>query len=167
MSIFPETSKVLRDQGIISVKVLESLEKNILDSGKSVGEIVELLNNELENSKKPIKVDPDSVLHVSEESAEEFKKILVSKNKKGWSFRLLVHSPSPNVYSYGMEIEKKPAKEDIVVKKHDLKFFVSKKHLKEIQGTKIDFDKKENGFKFSKGKNGEKWSRKKLKLVEK
>ena len=57
------------------------------------------------------------------------------------------------MYSYAMEIEKKPAKDDIIVKKHGLKFFVSKKHLKDIQGTKIDFDKKEQGFKFSKVKN--------------
>ena len=64
-----------------------------------------------------------------------------------------MHSPSPNKYSYGMEIEKNPAKDDIVVKKHGLKFFVAKRHAKEIEGTKIEFDKKESGFKFSKEKN--------------
>ena len=153
MSVFPASTSVLRAHGIDSLKVLESLEKNILDAGKTVEEVIELLNREFEESKKPIKVDPEKVLDVSEEAAEEFNKLLENKKKKGWAFRVLVHSPSPNMYSYAMEIEKKPAKDDIIVKKHGLKFFVSKKHLKDIQGTKIDFDKKEQGFKFSKVKN--------------
>src|SRR3989344_5672873 len=150
MSVFRGSTTVLRANGIGSLKVLESLEKNILDSGKDVNKIVELLNNEFEESKKPIKVDSEKVLDVSEEAAEEFKKLLENKKKRGWAFRVLVHSPSPNKYSYGMEIEKNPAKDDIIVKKHGLKFFIARKHAKEIEGTKIEFDKKEEGFKFSK-----------------
>ena len=153
MSVFPGSITILKKNGITSLKVLESLEKNILDSGKDVDEILNILEKEFEESQKPIHIDTEKLLYVSEEAAEEFKKLLKNKNKKGWAFRVLVHSPSPNKYSYGMEIEKNPAKDDIVVKKHGLKFFVAKRHAKEIEGTKIEFDKKESGFKFSKEKN--------------
>src|SRR3989344_8431846 len=151
MSVFPKVSTVLTQNNIKSLKVLESLGKNIQESGKDVDHILEQINKQFEESQKPVEVDTEKVLDVTKEAAEEFKKLLEKKNKKGWAVRLLVHSPSPNKYSYGMEIEKNPAKDDVVVKKHGLKFFVAKRHAKEIEGTKIGFDKKESGFKFSKG----------------
>ncbi len=148
MSTFPGSITVLKKNGINTLKVLESLEKNILDSGKSVDDILEILEKGFEESKKPVEIDTEKLIDLSEEAAEEFKKLLANKNKKGWAFRVLVHSPSPNKYAYGMEIEKNSTKDDIVVKKHGLKFFVAKKHAKEIEGTKIEYDRREEGFKF-------------------
>ena len=151
MSIFPKASTILTQNNIKSLKVFESLEKNILAAGKDVEEIVDKINKEFEESKKPVKIDADKLVDISEEAAEELKKLMVGKNKKGWSVRLLIHSPSPNKYSYAMDFEKNPAKDDVVVKKHGLRIFVSKSHAQSIEkGLRIEFYKKEHGFKFVK-----------------
>ena len=150
MSVFPKVSTILNQNNIKSLKALESLEKNIQESGKDVEKIMEIINTEFENSKKPVEIDKDLILDASKEAVEEFKKLLENKNKKGWAVRLIVHSPSPNQYSYAMDFEKKPAKDDIVIEKHGLKFFVSKTHLDTIKNVKIDYDKEQGGFIFSK-----------------
>ncbi len=153
MSIFPKISTILTQNQIKSLKVFENLEKNILDAGKNPDEILEQINKEFRESKKPVKMDMENILDVTEEAVEELKKLMENKGKKGWSVRVLVHSPSPNKHSYAMDFEKRPAKDDVIIKKHGLKFFVSKKHLDNIKNIKLDFEKKENGFKFN--KNGQ------------
>ena len=50
MSVFPGSITILKKNGITSLKVLESLEKNILDSGKDVDEILNILEKEFEES---------------------------------------------------------------------------------------------------------------------
>jgi len=150
MSVFPKVSTVLTQNNIKSLKVLESLGKNIQESGKDVDHILEQINKQFEESQKPVEVDTEKVLDVTKEAAEEFKKLLEKKNKKGWAVRLLVHSPSPNKYSYAMDFEKRQGKDDLVIEKHGLRFFVSKNNLDTINNVKIEFDSKQNGFRFTK-----------------
>ena len=149
MSLFPKTSTILTQNNIKSLKVLENLETNIQNSGKNVEYIIGIINKEFEESQKPVKIDVEKVLDVTEEAVKEFKKLLEKKNKSDWSVRLLVHSPSPNKYAYAMDFEKNPGKDDIVIKKHGLKFFVSKAHLDTIKNVKIGFNKGKSGFEFS------------------
>ncbi len=153
MSVFPRISTILTQNKIKSLKVLESLEKNIQLSGKNVDEILDIINKEFEESQKPVKIDIEKILDVTEQAVHEFKKLLEKKNKKSWCVRLLVHSPSPNKYAYSMDFEKNPARDDIVIEKHGMKFFVAKKHLDTIKNVKIGFDGIKKGFVFSKIEN--------------
>ena len=152
MSIFPKTAAILSKNQIKSLKVFETLEKNILAAGKDPDIIVNEINNEFEESKKPLKIELDKILDITEEASAEMEKLMEKKSKKGWSIRVMTHSPSPNKYAYAIDFEKRPAKDDIVLEKHGLKFFVGKKHIDRIKGLRIEFDKKENGFRFDKSR---------------
>jgi len=150
MAIFPKVNTILSKNQIKSLKVFESLEKNILAAGKDPDKILEEINTEFEESKKPVEVDLDKILEVTEEAAKELRGLMDKGGKKGWALRVLVHSPSPNKYSYAMDFEKRPAKDDIVMKKHDLKIFISKNHLDTIKNIVLEFDRKDGGFRFEK-----------------
>ena len=90
-------------------------------------------------------------MDISEEASEELKKLMEKKGKRGWAVRLLVHSPSPNKYSYAMDFEKKPAKDDVVLERHGLKIFISKNHVASIEkDLVIKYDCREGGFRFVK-----------------
>jgi len=150
MAIFPQVSTTLTRNKIKSLKVFESLEKNILAAGKDPDKILEEINREFEESKKPVKIDIENILDVTEEAAKELKELMEKSGKRGWALRVLVHSPSPNKYSYAMDFEKRPAKDDIVMKNHDLKIFISKNHLDTIKNLVLKFDRKDSGFRFEK-----------------
>src|SRR3989338_7362042 len=105
MAIFPSVNTILSKNQIKSLKVFESLEKNILDAGKDLESIIQEINSEFEESKKPITIDTEKIIDVTEEASQELKKLMETKGKKGWSVRILTHSPSPNKYAYAMDFD--------------------------------------------------------------
>ncbi len=149
MRMFPSATKIIKDTGIGSMSVLDTLEKGA-PQGK-LGELLDKLNKGYEEFKKPTPADPDTVLIVTEAAAKELKDMMKRKGKEGYGVRFGAHSPSPNQYAYNIDFEKKPKKsEDLVIEKFGLKFFVSKKDLPRVRGSQIDYSEDEDGFKIDK-----------------
>ena len=57
MAVFPKVSTILTQNKIKSLKVLESLGKNIEEAGKNVDEIIGIINREFEESQKPVEIN--------------------------------------------------------------------------------------------------------------
>ena len=149
LAIFPSLSNVLIENGITKVKVFQTLEEIIKNNGKDVEEIIGKINKALEDSKKPVNIQAEDFLDVSQEAVKAFKDLIQRKGLKGHSIKVIVHSPSPNTYAYALDFEKKPGKDDLVLEKHGLKFFFSKNSVSMLK-VRIEYDQKEQGFRFEK-----------------
>lgn len=147
MGVFPGVSKIFKEEGITNVKPFDTLEEIVRENGGDINHIITRINYALEESKKPININPEEVLDVTPKAVEAFKKLLKDKGLKGYQIRVIVHSPSPNIYSYALDFEKNPKKNDLILERYGLKFFFSKTHANML-GVRIEFDQKENGFKF-------------------
>lgn len=88
------------------------------------------------------------IIVVSESAKEELKRVMQQKNKSGFGVRVGIVSSSCSTYTYNIDFERTPAASDIVIEKNGLKFFVSRKSLRLLRGSRIDFVPEKNGFVF-------------------
>lgn len=152
MRLFPSATKIIKDSGIDSMSVLDTLEKGTPPN--RLRELLDKLNNGYEEFKKPKPIDTEKALIITESAAKELKHMMEIKGKKGYGLRFGAHSPSPNQYAYNLEFEKKPdKKKDIVIEKEGFKIFVSKSDFPLLGGSVIDYNEEGGGFKITKKPN--------------
>jgi iron-sulfur cluster assembly accessory protein len=91
----------------------------------------------------------ETVLTITKEAAEKIKVLAKEEKKEGYGLKLIAFSGGCSGVQYGMDFEKKPAKEDIEISQHGLKIFLPKECIEVIKGSKIDFveTKEATGFK--------------------
>ena len=153
LEIAPEASRILVNNGLapghINKNILETLEKATTGFGmpQSVLEnIIKDLEKIDKGQEKKAYAKPESILTVTPSAANEFKKVMAGKGKAGHAIRFGIVSSGCANYTYNIDFEKKPANEDLVLNIDGLKFFVAKKSLRLIEGSKIDYIEKDGGM---------------------
>ncbi len=142
----PGANKIIREYGIKfvgkNVTPLESLERaahvNDLNDEK-INEMVKKINGlSTQNLKQ------DHMISISDDAALELKKLLASKKSKGIKFRLV--SSSCELYTYDMDFVSKATSNEIELIENGIKFFIEKKTIDMIKGTRIEYNTDRNGF---------------------
>lgn len=158
---FPVAAEVMSSYGLQCIgchaNPNESLEAGALGHGMSKEEMENMLEelNELaaKGKEEPKKagIGKDMAIKLTQKAAEKLKYLMSQQGKNGYGLRVKVVPGGCAGYSYAMDIDKKPLKEDKVFNFFDVKVFVDEKSLQRLAGTEIDYVEtlQESGFKFN------------------
>jgi len=96
-------------------------------------------------SGKEKKEDP---ITITEEAAENIRKIAKENNFKDRALRIVVFPGGCSGMQYGLDFAKEKEDNEIEFEQQGIKIYIDKNNLDFIQGLRIDFLKDKNGFKF-------------------
>ena len=85
---------------------------------------------------------------ITKKAAQKIIEMAKEEKKENHGLKLFVFPGGCSGLQYGMDFEKKAAKEDMIYEQHGVKVFVEKDSLDFIKGIKIDFIETENGSGF-------------------
>lgn len=122
---------------------LESLEKVAKGNGLTITEIEKIIT---ELNREQPKRDDKNILDISDMASEKLKQMIKAKHKKGIRLRLV--SDGCATYVYDMDFGTKKIDGEVEFRTNGVVFYIEPKSVDFIKGTKIDYNKKEDGFLF-------------------
>ena len=147
---YPQVVETLTNYGVhcvgCHVSPFESLEMGFKGHGlddNTIADAVKKLNevigkSSVQEQKEEAEVNINDVkLNVSEKAAEKIKALMEQENKQG--LRISVQPGGCSGYKYGMELEDKSTKDDVIVEKKGIKIFVDKKSMQKLNGSNVDY----------------------------
>lgn len=147
---YPQVVETLTNYGVhcvgCHVSPFESLEMGFKGHGlddNTIADAVKKLNevigkSSVQEQKEEAEVNINDVkLNVSEKAAEKIKALMEQENKQG--LRISVQPGGCSGYKYGMELEDKSTKDDVIVEEKGIKIFVDKKSMQKLNGSNVDY----------------------------
>ena len=147
---YPQVVETLTNYGVhcvgCHVSPFESLEMGFKGHGlddNTIADAVKKLNevigkSPVQEQKEEAKVNISDVkLNVSDKAAEKIKALMEQENKQG--LRISVQPGGCSGYKYGMELEDKSTKDDVIVEEKGIKIFVDKKSMQKLNGSNVDY----------------------------
>ena len=147
---YPQVVETITNYGVhcvgCHVSPFESLEMGFKGHGlddNTIADAVKKLNevigkSSVQEQKEEAEVNINDVkLNVSEKAAEKIKALMEQENKQG--LRISVQPGGCSGYKYGMELEDKSTKDDVIVEKKGIKIFVDKKSMQKLNGSNVDY----------------------------
>jgi len=145
ISAYPHAREIMSAHGIKFIgkdlSPLESLEKVSKGNGlqdKDISDIVSEISAYKESKIVKIDVTPDA--------AEKLKNVLKEKNKK--AVRLRLYSDGCAMYTYDIDFLNVKPSNDVEIKLNGVRFFIEKKSIDFLNGTKMRYDTSEDAFVF-------------------
>lgn len=142
VSKHPESVQVMLSHGLhcigCHVNIYETLEQGALGHGmtrQDVDNMTKEINLIIKNSN----INPDKVINISDTAAKKIQELAKKYKKPGYGLRLAVTSGGCAGFSYAMDLEKSPSKDDIVIEHKKVKVFLTKADAELLKGSKIDY----------------------------
>jgi len=79
------------------------------------------------------------IVTLTENAASKVKEYMKAEKKGQYGLRIMVVPGGCAGYQYGMDFEKEPQKDDLVITQQGVKMFIDKKSAGHLVGTSIDF----------------------------
>lgn len=147
ISSSPKARSVMSEHGIKFIgkdlSPLESLEKVAKGNGLNSSDIDKML---AEINKQPEQASKN-VIELTDSASVQLRDLIKAKQKKGIRLRLV--SDGCSTYVYDMDFGTKRVGDEIETKANGIRFFIEKKSVDFINGTKIDYDNIKEGFVFA------------------
>ncbi len=145
---YPALTEVLLDNGIHCVgcgaAYYETLEQGFMGHGLStedVDRIVKEMNEYLDEQgiPEPTTGTNNQQLQITQKASDKLKQLLEEKKKESWGLRVCIMPGGCSGMSYGLDFEKEPESDDIVVETHGVKLFVDAESDSMLRGAVIDY----------------------------
>ncbi len=137
---YPEAIEVMLEYGLHCVgcgaAYEESVEQGVLGHGGTPEEVIELVEKMNESIAE---TDPTKTLNITQKAADKLKEILTKEKKESYGLRVEVMPGGCAGFKYGLSIEEKEEKEDLIVEEKGVKIFIPKASLLMLKGAKIDY----------------------------
>lgn len=156
---YPYAAQIMEQFGLhctgCHVNLYESLESGIRGHGlpeEIIATLVNALNEAVKkNGSMPvIEADNKPPLALTAAAVSKLKSVLEQQNKKDYGIRMQVVPGGCSGYMYSMDLEKRPAGDDIVQEFEGVRVFVDKNSDKMLRGVQVDYVEtlQGAGFKF-------------------
>ncbi len=159
---FPDAAGVIMKSGINFTENTDLLFETLEGAAGAAGTELDPLMKELNkvagaSVKLKVRELKKIKIEITKAAIEMLEKIMKEKSKEGCALRLGITGEGCEAYTYYMDFEKTPGRGDIVIVQNGIRMFLEWKSLRLLDGTVIDYDKEQDGFKISRTKNfGEK-----------
>lgn len=141
---YPDCAAVMKKYGLscvgCSVSYSETLEEGVLSHGYDKTTVESMLK-EMNKVAKEKKTQPENLkeINITESAAKKILEIAKKEKMEGYGLRFSVIPGGCSGFSYSMNFDKEPMKDDLVFKDNNVKVFIDSETLQFVKGVTIDY----------------------------